>query len=148
MSIDQYTNQIKLASSRKRVGRGNAVGGGTTAGRGSKGQKARTGHKLSPAFEGGQTAFAQRIPKQRGFHQRRRVVFRVMNLEDLSKWAEDGKLTLNILREKSFLKRPQDRFKILGEGILKEAIEVEAHAASQNAIEKIKAAGGKIIFLE
>ena len=148
MSVDQYTDHIKLASSRKRIGRGNAAGGGTTAGRGSKGQKARTGHKLSPAFEGGQTAFAQRIPKQRGFHQRTRIVFRVMNLEDLPKWAENGKLTLNILQKKSFLKRPQDRFKILGEGILKEPIEVEAHAASHGAIEKIKAAGGKIIFLD
>jgi len=148
MQLNQFTHKMKVSTPRKRVGRGNATGKGTTASRGSKGQKARSGGAIHPRFEGGQTPFSQRIPKQRGFRKKRRVVFKVINLKDLPRFAEGGKITIEALKKKSFLKKPQDRVKLLGEGEVKEPLEIEVHAASASVIKKIEAVGGKVILVK
>jgi len=141
------TYRTKVSARRKRVGRGNAGDAGTTAGRGSKGQRARAGGRLHPRFEGGQTPFSQRIPKQRGFKRKEKVIFKIINLNQLYRFAEEGKVTIERLRKRSFLKRSRERVKLLGEGEIKEPVSVEAHAASQSAIKKIEAAGGKVVIV-
>lgn len=124
---------------RKRVGRGPAAGCGKTSGRGTKGQKSRTGSKTRAWFEGGQMPLIRRIPK-RGFKNRNRKEYQVVNLKDLN----------NLKVKKIDKKRP---LKILGDGEIKKLrggppITIEADAFSKSAKEKIEASGGKVILSE
>jgi len=143
--MDQL-HQIVLTDTnkpRKRVGRGNSAGGGGTAGRGTKGQKARAGGNIPARFEGGQTPYFRRIAKKRGFkHHRKFKVFRV-NLKDLPRYVIEGKLSIDeLVKSKKIL--PNTKVKILGEGEVKEAYLVQAHQISGSAVKKIEAAGGKV----
>ncbi len=128
---------------RKRVGRGSAAGGGSTAGRGNKGQKARTGGSIPAYFEGGQVPFIRRLKKKRGFHSHRSYTWLRLGLTDIAKLAVDGKLDLDTLAEKGLLKTGT-RVKILDNGELTTALQVKVHAASAGARSKIEAAGGTI----
>lgn len=143
--MDQL-HQIVLTDTnkpRKRVGRGSSAGGGGTAGRGTKGQKARAGGNIPARFEGGQTPYFRRIAKKRGFkHHRKFKVFRV-NLKDLPRYVIEGKLSIDeLVKSKKIL--PNTKVKILGEGEVKEAYLVQAHQISGSAVKKIEAAGGKV----
>lgn len=129
---------------RKRVGRGQGSGLGKTAGRGQKGQKARTGGKVSPHFEGGQMPLHRRIPK-RGFTNINRVEYQVVNLRDLE--AFEGTVNAEVLKAAGLIGHVRRPVKVLGQGELTKALVVEADAFSKSAKEKIEAAGGTVAVL-
>jgi large subunit ribosomal protein L15 len=128
------------------VGRGIGAGTGKTAGRGNKGQLSRTGYSQRPGFEGGQMPLYRRIPK-RGFHNPFRKEFAIVNLEQLAGFASGETITPERLQEAGLVKKVGDGIKILGEGELKAALTIQAHAFSKSAREKILQAGGKVEVL-
>ncbi|MDH7600847.1 MAG: 50S ribosomal protein L15 [Armatimonadota bacterium] len=133
---------------RKRVGRGTGSGHGTSAGRGTKGQKARTSGGVRPGFEGGQTPLHRRLPQRRGFKNITRKEYAVVNIEDLEERFESGTLiTPELLVESGLVKKVKDGIKILGDGELTKSFVVKAHKFSKTAEEKIKAAGGSVEVL-
>ncbi|MGI6096628.1 MAG: 50S ribosomal protein L15 [Dethiobacteria bacterium] len=126
----------------KRKGRGIGSGLGKTAGRGHKGQKARSGSKIRPGFEGGQMPLQQRLPK-RGFTNIFAKVYSVVNVERLNKFEDGTEITPQLLKEAGIVKALKDGVKILGRGELEKKLTVKAHSFSKTAAEKIKNAGGK-----
>jgi large subunit ribosomal protein L15 len=128
---------------KKRVGRGQASGTGKTAGRGGKGQKARTGNMNFLGFEGGQMPIQRRIPK-RGFTNPFRVEYAIVNVGELERIDPKEPVTLESLLASGSVKDGRDGLKILGDGDLTKAITVRAHKVSAQAREKIEKAGGKI----
>ncbi|GMV08224.1 MAG: 50S ribosomal protein L15 [Gemmatimonadota bacterium] len=126
---------------RKRVGRGPGSGLGKTAGRGQKGQKARTGGTVNPHFEGGQMPLHRRIPK-RGFTNIHRVEYQVVNVRDLD--AFEGQVNAETLKGAGLIGNVRRPVKVLGQGEVTKALAVEAHAFSKSAKEKIEAAGGSV----
>jgi large subunit ribosomal protein L15 len=126
----------------KRVGRGVGSGSGKTAGKGHKGQKARSGGVKGAGFEGGQMPLQRRIPK-RGFTNIFRKEYAVVNLDDLTKVAGSDPVTPEMLRQNGIIKDMKNGLKVLGMGELKVKLTVRAHKFSKSAVEKIQAAGGK-----
>ncbi|MCF6097648.1 50S ribosomal protein L15 [Thermovorax subterraneus] len=126
----------------KRVGRGIGSGHGKTSTRGHKGQNARSGGGVRPGFEGGQMPLIRRIPK-RGFTNKFKKEYAIVNVKDLNVFEENTKVTPELLKEKGLIKQIKDGVKILGDGELNVKLEVVAHAFSSSAREKIEAAGGK-----
>jgi len=130
------------AKAKRRVGRGIAGKGGKTAGRGTKGQKARG--SVKPGFEGGQLPLVQRIPKLRGFNNPFRVEYVVINIGDLSELGTD--VTPAALRERGLIPK-KGLVKVLGDGELSSPLTVSAHAFSRSAEHAITAAGGSVSVL-
>jgi large subunit ribosomal protein L15 len=129
---------------RRRVGRGIAAGQGKTAGRGTKGQRARTGRGIKPYFEGGQLPLVRRLPHTRGFTNIFHVEYNVVNLSTLdAKFEAGAQVTPELLAERGMVRSPE-RVKILGNGTLTKPLVVKAHAFSASAKEKITAAGGTV----
>lgn len=124
-----------------RVGRGMGSKLGKTAGRGNKGQKARTGYQRRRGFEGGQMPLHRRMPK-RGFHNPFGQAFSVVNVEELNVFSAGDTVTPELLRAHGFVRRATDPIKVLGEGELKTKLAVHAQAFSESAKQKITAAGG------
>lgn len=122
-----------------RVGRGERGRRGKTAGRGTKGQKARS--KVRPGFEGGQMPLQRRLPKLKGFKNRNKEYFALINVERLNEFDAGTEITPAVLRERGMVKH-RGRVKVLGNGDLEKALTVKAHAFSLGAVEKIRAAGG------
>jgi large subunit ribosomal protein L15 len=155
-------------TARTRVGRGIAAGKGKTAGRGTKGQKARAGGSIPPWFEGGQTPLHMRIPKLRGFKNRFKVDYEVVNIGAIAAAAERGAfeggempgaaskpkktapVTVNqeLLRAVGLVRTLKKPLKILGDGELSTALFVVADAFTKTAVAKIEGAGGTISVLE
>ena len=132
---------------RKRVGRGPGSGRGKTCGRGIKGQGARSGGSTPPGFEGGQMPLIRRLPK-RGFNQRRFASdWEILNVASLGRCAGAAPVTPASLRQAGLIHGANRLVKILGEGELKKAVHVHAHAFSASAAKKIQAAGGTITVL-
>lgn len=131
---------------KRRLGRGISAGQGKTAGRGTKGQLARSGPGLPGWFEGGQTPVHMRVPKLRGFKNRLRVPFTPINVGRLAAAADDGVVTPEILVQKGFIP-DGSRVKVLGEGAVTAALRVSAHAVSAGAKAKIEAAGGGVTLI-
>ncbi len=129
---------------RIRVGRGEGGRRGKTAGRGTKGLKAR--NSLRPGFEGGQTPLAMRLPKLPGFKNPNREEFAVINLAALEVFDAGAEVTPETLRERGMI-RHKGRVKVLAEGDLDRALTVKAHAFSASAKEKIEGAGGTVEIL-
>ncbi len=129
-----------------RLGRGVGSGLGKTAGRGQKGQYART-RGFKPHFEGGQTPIQRRLPK-RGFRNSFSTIVAEVNVGDLEVFAAGAKVDEHALLAHGLVKGRFDRIKILGSGELSKAVTVTAHAFSKAAAEKIQKAGGKIVLLE
>ncbi|MDR0434192.1 MAG: 50S ribosomal protein L15 [Gracilibacteraceae bacterium] len=128
---------------RKRLGRGNGSGLGNTAGKGHKGQKARSGGGVRPGFEGGQMPVTRRLPK-RGFTNIFRKDYTVLNVSALEDKFEAGDLvTLDSLIEVGLIKKAK-RVKLLGEGELTKAVIVRLDKVSKTAAAKITAAGGEV----
>lgn len=127
----------------KRVGRGISAGGGKTAGRGTKGQHARTGKGRRFGFEGGQTPLLRRQPKLGGFRNPRRTVFAVLNLERLERILEAGSYDCEALRRRGLI-RGHHPVKLLGKGALTKKIVLTVHAASKSARTAVEKAGGKV----
>ena len=128
-----------------RVGRGEAGRRGKTAGRGTKGLKARS--KVRPGFEGGQTPLIRQMPKLKGFKNPNRVEYTVVNVERLADFEAGTTVTPDDLREAGLAKK-RGRIKVLGQGDLDVALTVKAHAFSIGAADKIKAAGGSVELIE
>ena len=124
---------------RKRVGRGPGSGTGKTAGRGQKGQKARSGGNVHPRLEGGQMPLIRRIPK-RGFTNPNRVSYQAVNVRDLARF--DGEVGPEALSEAGLVGSAKLLVKVLGTGEIDKALTVTAHAFSASARQKIEAAGG------
>jgi len=124
-----------------RRGRGHGSGNGKTAGKGHKGQKARSGAPR-PGFEGGQMPLYRRLPK-RGFKNPNRLEIVVVNIKDLEQRFEDGAtVDVNALKEVGLVKNPKDGIKVLGNGELTKKLNVKLNAYSASAKEKIEALGG------
>lgn len=127
----------------KRRGRGAGSGLGKTAGRGHKGQKARSGSGVRRGFEGGQMPLIRRIPK-RGFTNIFKKNMVIVNVEDLNCFDAGEEVTPESLKEKGLIKSFGDGVKILGGGELEKQLTVKANAFSKSAVDKIEAAGGKV----
>ena len=123
-----------------RRGRGHGSGNGKTAGKGHKGQKARSGAPR-PGFEGGQMPLYRRIPK-RGFHNRNTKEIVAINLEVLERFEDGATVSVDTLIETGIVKNPRDGVKILGRGELTKKLNVQVNAFSASAKEKIEALGG------
>ncbi|HFE65787.1 MAG TPA: 50S ribosomal protein L15 [Chloroflexi bacterium] len=133
---------------RKRVGRGISAGQGKTAGRGTKGQNARSGGGKGIYFEGGQLPLARRLPYKRGFTNIRKVYYKPVNLDRLAEIDfGDVEVTPEVLAAIGFIKKPTDPVVILGDGDIDVALTVKAHRFSATARQKIEAAGGKVEVL-
>ncbi|MGC8836792.1 MAG: 50S ribosomal protein L15 [Anaerolineae bacterium] len=133
---------------RKRVGRGIAAGQGKTAGRGTKGQNARTGGGVRPYFEGGQLPLVRRLPFKRGFTNIWRIEYTPVNLERLDRFPAGSEVTPETLAEAGIIKSPREAVVILGQGDLDRPLTVKAHRFSASAREKILKAGGTVEVLE
>ena len=123
-----------------RVGRGHGSGNGKTAGKGHKGQKARSGAPR-PGFEGGQMPLYRRLPK-RGFTNRNTKDIVSINITELNRFEDGTVVTIETLVENGVIKNPKDGVKILGNGELTKKLTVKANAFSASAAEKIQALGG------
>lgn len=133
---------------RKRVGRGEGSGHGGTATRGMNGQRSRSGSKRKIWFEGGQMPLQRRIPKF-GFTNYTRVEYQVVNLDSLQKFADDNKLTSEVinpqvLKKVGLISKLSQPVKILGNGEIKSKLQLEVNSFSKTAKEKIESVGGTI----
>ena len=126
----------------KRKGRGAGTGNGKTAGRGHKGQKARSGGGVRVGFEGGQMPLARRVPK-RGFNNIFAKPLEIINLSALNAFNDGDTVTAQVLLEKGILSKCIYGYKVLGNGKITKKLTVEASAFSKSAQEAIEAAGGK-----
>jgi len=135
---------------RKRVGRGHGSGHVKTAGKGTKGQKARRGGNVPPRFMGGQTPIHQQLPYKRGFTNIWKTRYNVLNVAQLAVLEVDTntELTPDSLLEMGVLRNSGLPLKILGNGELDKAIRVSAHKVSEGARQKIEAAGGSVTVIE
>ena len=130
---------------RVRVGRGEGGRRGKTAGRGTKGQKARG--SVHPYFEGGQMPLQRRMRKLKGFRNPNKEYYALVNVDRLGAFPANATVTPDDLRARGLVKK-RGRVKVLGEGDLDRALTVRAHAFSLGAVEKIKAAGGSVEVME
>jgi large subunit ribosomal protein L15 len=143
MRLEELKPAAGATKKAKRVGRGVGSGSGKTAGKGHKGQKARSGGVKGAGFEGGQMPLQRRIPK-RGFTNIFRKEYSVVNLQDLEAMAGSDPITPEMLMLKGLIKDMKTGVKVLGMGELKAKLTVRAHKFSKSAVEKIQAAGGKV----
>jgi large subunit ribosomal protein L15 len=127
---------------RKRLGQGESSGHGKTAGRGGKGQTARSGSSIRIGFEGGQMPLIRRMPK-RGFNNARHTIrYVAINLDSLNRFDNGAKIDVEALRKAGLANGPVKRVKILGDGELTKKLTISAHAFSASAKSKIEAKGG------
>lgn len=147
-TLNNIANKEGARKRRKLLGRGIGSGKGKTSGRGGKGQTARSGVAIN-GFEGGQTPIHRRLPK-RGFNNHSRKEFAVVNLSDLQKAVEAGKLdakkavNTEALVAAGLVRSIREMVKLLGQGELKTALKIDADAASKSAVAAIEKAGGKV----
>jgi len=131
---------------RKRLGIGEGSGHGGTSTKGHKGQLSRAGMKTKAGFEGGQMPLQRRLPK-RGFTNIFRIDYQTVNVESLERLHNVNEITPEVLYQNGLIGKKNQRVKILGDGDLKKALTVHAHAFSKSALEKIEKAGGKTAVL-
>ena len=141
------------ASSRttsKRLGRGLGSGKGVFCGRGCKGQKARTGKKIHPLFEGGQTPLHMRLPKLRGGNDSRKTQYAVVHLADLEKLAQSGasNITLETLAAAGIIRGQKPLVKLLSGGEISSVVTLSVHAASASARAAVEKAGGTLTLIQ
>jgi len=143
MNLFQLRAPARSRHRKKRVGRGQGSGRGKTAGRGGKGQKARTGNMHFEGFEGGQMPLQRRLPKF-GFSSPNRIEYAIVNLVDLQRLDPGAVVDEALLRERGLVKGRADGLKILGGGSLSKKLTVKANKFSARARQAIEAAGGSI----
>ena len=131
------------AKSAWRKGRGPGSGNGKTAGKGHKGQNARSGGGVRPGFEGGQLPLYRKLPK-RGFHNKFATTYAIVNVGSLSAFENGSVVDMQALKEKGIVKKELDGVKVLGNGELTVALTVKADKFSAAAKEKIEKAGGTV----
>jgi len=127
----------------KRLGRGQGSGQGKTAGKGHKGQNARSGGGVAIGFEGGQTPFFKSMPK-RGFTNFTRIEYAIVNLSDLNRFEEGTTVNAELLKQAGIVKKHLDGLKVLGNGKLEKKINVVCNKISKSAQAAIEKAGGKV----
>lgn len=137
----KYTEGARQDS--KRLGRGQGSGQGKTAGKGHKGQGARSGGGVALGFEGGQTPIYRRIPK-RGFTNVNRVEYAIVNVEQLNRFENGVEISPELMIEAGLVKKEYNGIKILGVGTLEKKLTVKAHKFSKSAVTLIEQAGGKV----
>ena len=125
-----------------RKGRGTGSGNGKTAGKGHKGQNARSGGGVRPGFEGGQSPLYRKLPK-RGFHNKFGTEYAIINVSKLNAFEDGETVNLEALINKGIIRQANDGHKVLGNGEITKKLTVEASVFSATAKEKIEAAGGK-----
>jgi len=143
MDLSHLRPAAGAVKKRKRLGRGIGSGHGKTAGKGHKGRGSRSGGNTPPGYEGGQMPLARRLPK-RGFHNPFREEYHVVNLHSLERFDAGSLVDLKTLREVGLVRGKGAKVKILAKGELTKALNIKAHAFSQQAREKILAAGGAV----
>jgi len=143
MRIGELKKAKGTEKRRKRIGRGPGSGHGKTSTRGHKGQKARSGARKRPRFEGGQMPLQRRVPK-RGFTNVFKKAYQIVNLESFKDIKDQKTVTPAMLRELGLIRSKSDPVKILAKGEISVPLTVQANAFSKKAKEKIEACGGKI----
>ncbi len=144
MKLNSLKANLKASKRKKRVGRGLGSGHGVTAGRGTKGQKARSGRGKGPSYEGGQTPLQRRLPRYPGFKNPFKKEIIPVNLEKLNIFEDGTVVDAKLLTKKGLVKKKNKLIKILAKGELKKKLTVKAYAFSKKAQEKIEALGGKV----
>lgn len=147
MKLHELRPDEGATKKRTRVGRGYAAGKGKTAGRGVKGQGARTGGGKGQYFEGGQLPLVRRLPFKRGFTNIFRIEYQEVNLDQLEGFSKGGEVTPETLAEARIIKHADRPVVVLGRGDLEQALQVKAHRFSRSAQEKIESAGGSVEVL-
>lgn len=142
MNLHELSPAIGSKKEAKRIGRGHGSGQGKTAGKGHKGQKARSGGSIRPGFEGGQMPLQRRVPK-RGFNNIFAKKIVAVNLNALNKFEDGQEIDAKALIQKGIIKKEYDGVKILSNGNLSKKLIVKASAFSELAKQKIEEAGGK-----
>ena len=148
MELNKINDNDGAKSSKKRLGRGVGSGLGKTSGKGHKGQKSRSGVSIK-GFEGGQMPIHRRLPK-RGFNKHNRKVYRILNLGDLQKVIDNGKIDIkkeinsSVILSSGVIKNLKDGIRILARGKITSKVNILVDGASINAIEQVKKAGGNL----
>ena len=142
MKLNELSPAAGSTKAAWRKGRGPGSGNGKTAGKGHKGQNARSGGGVRPGFEGGQLPLYRKLPK-RGFNNKFAVNYAIVNVSALNVFEDGAVVDLATLVEKRIVRKPLDGLKVLGNGELTKKITVKATVFSATAKEKIEAAGGK-----
>lgn len=142
MKLNELSPALGSITERKRKGRGPGSGSGKTAGKGHKGQKARSGGGVRPGFEGGQMPLSRRLPK-RGFHNAFAKQYAVINVSALNRFEDGAVVNFQVLKEAGAVSKALDGLKILGRGEITKKLTVQASVFTKSAKEKIEAAGGK-----
>lgn len=143
MRLNDLAPEKGQRKARKRVGRGVGSGSGKTAGRGHKGQNARSGGGVRPGYEGGQMPIHRRLPK-RGFTNHFKSVFAIVNVQDLNRFEAQALIDEALLIKSGLVKGDRDGIKLLGKGEVQVPVTVRVNKFSESARQKIEAAGGKI----
>ncbi len=143
MKLDELQPAPGSKHKKKRVGRGPGSGHGKTACRGHKGQRSRSGAKLSPGFEGGQMPLIRRLPK-RGFTNVFKTPWTIVNLRDLARFPADTVVDAELLLKAGIIKKADQRIKLLGQGSVSVPLTVKVQAVSAQARQLIEAQGGKV----
>ena len=152
MELNKLNDNDGAKSSKKRLGRGVGSGLGKTSGKGHKGQKSRSGVSIK-GFEGGQMPIHRRLPK-RGFNKHNRKVYRILNLGDLQKVIDNGKIDIkkeinsSVILSSGVIKNLKDGIRILARGKITSKVNILVDGASKNAIEQVKKVGGNLALTE
>ena len=143
MKLNNIHPALGATTVSKRVGRGTGSGNGKTAGKGHKGQNARSGGGVRPGFEGGQLPLFRRLPKRGFTNAKFKTVYAVINLSDLEKFENGAVVTPELLHEMGIIKKGLDGVKVLGNGTLTKKLVVKANKFSDTAASKLEELGGK-----
>jgi large subunit ribosomal protein L15 len=141
MNLSELRPALGSKKNRKRIGRGHGSGTGKTAGKGHKGQNARSGGGVKAGFEGGQMPLQRRLPK-RGFTPLKKKVYALVNLSQLDGFESGATVDAAALIEAGIIKTVADGVKVLGTGELSKSLTIKAHKFSKSAQAKVEAAGG------
>lgn len=144
MKLHELSPAKGSRKTRKRIGRGHGAGQGKTSGRGQKGQGSRSSFSLPTGFEGGQMPLKQRLPKLRGFHNRWRREFVVVNLGKLARFEKDSLVDADVLTEAGLIPRASSPIKVLAAGHLTHALTLRVDRISVAARTAVEAAGGSV----
>ena len=151
MELNKLNDNNGATRSRKRIGRGTGSGVGKTSGKGHKGQKSRSGVSIN-GFEGGQMPIHRRLPK-RGFKKYNRKVYRILNLGEIQKLIDNGKIDHSkeidnsSLLSSGIFANIKDGIRILARGEIKSKVNIKVNGASKTAVEQVKKAGGNITII-
>lgn len=143
MKLCELSPAVGSTKAPKRIGRGHGSGTGKTAGKGHKGQNARSGGGVRPGFEGGQMPLYRRLPK-RGFYNRFANNYVEVNVKDLEKFDANTEITAEFLKEAGAISKICDGIVVLGNGEITKPLTIKARKFTKSAEEKIVAAGGKV----